>query len=62
MTADALAGETAEDSDSADNADPFDIVPRDVPDLVDVERAMVRSGRIDMDAFAGEPKMDDEDS
>lgn len=62
VSADALAGETAEDSEPANNDDPFDIVPRDVPDLVDVEKAMIRSGRIDMDALEGEPKMDDEDS
>lgn len=37
------------------------IVPDDVPDLVDTMNAMIRSGQIDNGAYAGEPRMDDED-
>jgi hypothetical protein len=45
--------------DSAEDAG--DIVPRDVPDLVDNLDHMLRSGQIDMGAFEGEDLMDDED-
>ena len=38
-----------------------DVVPRDVPDLVDNLKNMLNSGRIDMDAFEGEEGMDDEE-
>ena len=41
--------------------DPAQIIPDDVPDLVERMNDMNRSGRIDMDAYAGEPQMDDED-
>ena len=44
---------------SPDN--PADLVPRDVPDLVDNLKGMLNSGRIDMGAFEGEENMDDED-
>ncbi|RVT42395.1 hypothetical protein ENE74_06235 [Sphingobium algorifonticola] len=37
------------------------VMPDDTPDLVDTMNAMVRSGRIDNGAFAGEPMMDDEE-
>lgn len=37
------------------------ILPDDVPDLVDTMNAMIRSGRIDNGAYAGEPVMDDEE-
>ncbi len=37
------------------------ILPDDTPDLVDKMKEMVRSGRIDRDAFAGEDNMDEED-
>lgn len=37
------------------------IIPDDVPDLVDTMSAMVASGRIDNGAFAGEPQHDDEE-
>ncbi|MGK2911358.1 MAG: hypothetical protein ACSLE1_16395 [Sphingobium sp.] len=37
------------------------ILPDDVPDLVETMNAMVNSGRIDNGAFAGEPMMDDEE-
>lgn len=42
-------------------SDPTRIVPEDEPDLVDRLNAMVRSGVIDNDAFAGEPDHDDEE-
>ena len=45
------------DSDKAKTGDESD----DAQDLVDHMRQMERSGRIDMDAYAGEPQMDDED-
>lgn len=38
------------------------IIPDDVPDLVDTMSAMVSSGRIDNGAFAGEPQHDDEEA
>jgi hypothetical protein len=41
---------------------PAQILPDDVPDLVETMTAMVRSGHIDNAAFAGEPMHDDEDS
>lgn len=43
------------------HSDPTDIIPDDVPDLVDRMTGMVRSGHIDMDAYAGEPVHDDEE-
>jgi hypothetical protein len=43
------------------NTDPTQLVPDDVPDLVDHMNEMDRSGRIDMDAYEGEDNMDDED-
>lgn len=57
---DALAGEANTESEHGRAANPADVVPRDVPDLVDIEKAMLRSGQIDMGAFEGEPDMDDE--
>ena len=57
-----LKGEIGvEDSEPGSRANPADLVPRDVPDLVDTMESMVRSGRIDRGAFAGEEPMDDED-
>ena len=41
--------------------DPARIMPDDEPDLVDKMKEMDRSGRIDMGAFEGEERMDDED-
>jgi len=38
-----------------------DVIPRDVPDLIDTLNHMLTSGRIDNDAYAGEPMMDDEE-
>lgn len=51
----------AEDSEKGGNRDPAQLIPDDVPDLVDKMEEMNRSGRIDNDAFAGEPQMDDEE-
>ena len=42
--------------------DPGAILPDDVPDLVDKMDEMFVSGRIDNDAFAGEPMHDDEET
>ena len=57
-----LKGEMeADDSEPGSRANPADLVPRDVPDLVDTMEGMVRSGRIDRAAFEGEEPMDDED-
>lgn len=55
------AGRTSAESEPARFENPADLVARDVPDLVDTMNDMVQSGRIDMDAYAGEPLMDDED-
>jgi len=43
------------------HSNPAQILPDDVPDLVDKMNEMVRSGRIDNDAYAGEPSHDDEE-
>lgn len=42
-------------------SNPADIIPDDVPDIVDRMEEMVRSGHIDNDAFEGEPVHDDEE-
>jgi hypothetical protein len=42
-------------------SDPGQVLPEDTPDLVETMRSMVRSGRIDSGAFAGEPSHDDEE-
>lgn len=47
-------------SERANRSRPEDILPDDTPDLVERMEAMVRSGIIDADAFAGEPVHDDE--
>lgn len=49
------------ESSPGTQADPADLVPRDVPDLVDNLNHMMRSGQIDMGAFEGEDLMDDEE-
>lgn len=41
--------------------DPADLIPDDTPDLIDRMTEMVRSGRIDSDAYLGEPMHDDEE-
>ncbi|NIJ17507.1 hypothetical protein [Sphingobium vermicomposti] len=51
----------SEDSERGGKANPAQIIPDDTPDLVERMEGMNRSGRIDMDAFAGEPQMDDEE-
>lgn len=56
------ADDPSEDSERGGSSDPADLLPDDVEDLVEKIGAMHRSGRIDMDAYAGEPDMDDEDS
>lgn len=55
------ATDLAQDSERGGTPNPAQIVPDDTPDLVERMEEMNRSGRIDMDAFAGEPGMDDED-
>lgn len=55
------ATDLSEDSVHGGKPNPAQIVPDDVPDLVDKMKEMTRSGHIDNDAFAGEPQMDDEE-
>jgi len=57
----AAATDLAEESEHGGRTNPVQIIPDDVPDLVDKMNEMNRSGRIDMDAYAGEPQMDDEE-
>ena len=49
------------DSSHGGKPNPAQIIPDDVPDVVDRMNEMVRSGRIDNDAYRGEPAMDDEE-
>ena len=51
----------SEDSERGGKTDPAQLVPDDTEDLVEKMNAMNRSGRLDMDAYAGEPQMDDEE-
>ena len=51
----------SEDSERGGRPNPAQIIPDDTPDLVERMEEMNRSGRIDTDAFAGEPQMDDEE-
>ena len=51
----------SEDSERGGRPNPAQIIPDDTPDLVERMEEMNRSGRIDNDAFAGEPQMDDEE-
>lgn len=55
------ATDLSEDSVRGGAANPAQLIPDDTPDLVERMNDMNRSGRIDMDAFAGEPRMDDEE-
>ena len=55
------ATDLSEDSERGGTPNPAQIIPDDTPDLVETMNAMNRSGRIDMDAYAGEPQMDDEE-
>ena len=51
----------SEDSERGGRTDPAQLVPDDTEDLVEKMNAMNRSGRLDMDAYTGEPQMDDEE-
>jgi hypothetical protein len=51
----------SEDSERGGRPNPAQIIPDDTEDLVEKMEAMNRSGRIDMDAYSGEPQMDDEE-
>ena len=51
----------SEESEHGGRPNPAQIIPDDVPDLVDKMDEMNSSGRIDEGAFDGEPRMDDED-
>lgn len=64
----AQAQEVARGAGNPDEPSPLDsekvgggVEGTDGQDLIDHMRDMESSGRIDMDAFAGEPNMDDED-
>lgn len=46
-------------SDHGHQSDPADVIPDDVPDVIDRMEEMVRSGRIDTDAYDGEPIHED---
>ncbi|SER05095.1 hypothetical protein [Sphingobium sp. YR768] len=63
MAEDARARSTdlSEDSERGGRANVAQVMPDDTEDLVEKMEAMNRSGRIDMDAYAGEPQMDDEE-
>jgi hypothetical protein len=50
-----------EETEHGGRSNPAQVTPDDAQDLVDHMTDMDRSGRIDMDAFAGEDDMDDED-
>lgn len=54
------AADQSEDSERGGRSDPAALTPDDVPDIVDRMEQMVSSGRLDMDAFRGEPDHDDE--
>ena len=58
----ALSGDRGEVplSERGNPTSPSELLPDDTPDLVERMEAMTRSGRIDNDAFAGEPSHDDE--
>ncbi|HTH28565.1 MAG TPA: hypothetical protein VL918_08870 [Sphingobium sp.] len=60
---DALTADTdpSEESERGGRPNRAAVMPEDEPDLVERMKDMVRSGRIDNDAFAGEPQMDDEE-
>ncbi len=51
----------SEGSERGGRPNPAQIIPDDTEDLVEKMEAMNRSGRIDMDAYTGEPQMDDEE-
>ena len=58
---DALHPQGGGGSVRGNHVDPTQILPDDVPDLVETMERMVSSGRIDNDAYAGEPQHDDEE-
>ncbi|AUW60101.1 hypothetical protein C1T17_05575 [Sphingobium sp. SCG-1] len=60
---DALVRSTdlTQETERGGSTDRTQVMPDDVPDLVETMNAMVNSGRIDNGAFAGEPMMDDEE-
>jgi|GEM_PF-813736 hypothetical protein len=51
-----------QDTEHGGHPNPAGIIPEDTPDLVDTMNQMLTSGRIDNNAYAGEPMMDDEES
>jgi hypothetical protein len=57
----ARSTDLSEDSERGGRANVAQVMPDDTEDLVEKMEAMNRSGRIDMDAYAGEPQMDDEE-
>lgn len=61
---DALHGDWPASGDSrrGGRVDPGQMLPDDVPDLVEKMNDMLHSGRIDNDAYAGEPAHDDEEA
>jgi hypothetical protein len=63
VAADARTRFTAVNEESVRGGSPdrTQIIPDDVPDLIETMNAMVNSGRIDNGAFAGEPMLDDEE-
>ncbi|PZU58635.1 MAG: hypothetical protein DI547_09605 [Sphingobium sp.] len=56
-----LGTDLSEESVRGGRSDRTSLIPDDVPDLVEKMNEMQRSGRIDNDAYYGEPMMDDED-
>jgi hypothetical protein len=62
VAAEALDGDDEfGDTERGGSSDPAELVPQDVPDLVEKMNEMVTSGLIDNDAFFGEPVHDDEE-
>lgn len=55
-----VATDPFEDSEHGGSPDRTAVMPSDVPDLIDTMNQMVRSGRIDNGAFAGEPIHDED--
>ena len=51
-----------QDTQHGGRPNPASLIPEDTPDLVDTMNQMFTSGRIDNDAYAGEPMMDDEET
>ena len=54
-----ITSETRSPLESEKQAQPYDIVSQDAQDTIDQMHAMETSGRIDMNALAGEPNHDD---